>query len=118
MITVLPEVVSHALSADRAEYKLYIPDDLTWFDGHFPGDPILPAVVQVDWAIHFGQRLGFDANRFSGFSRLKFMSIIQPDMQVSLELIASGANLEFAYESVRGPHSKGTINFLPDHEDD
>jgi 3-hydroxymyristoyl/3-hydroxydecanoyl-(acyl carrier protein) dehydratase len=111
MINRLPDIISHSPSSDGAAYQLFIPDSLAWFDGHFPGELILPAVVQVDWAIYFGQRLGFDPDRFAGFSRLKFMSVIQPNMQLRLDLVVAGTNLDFVYESAAGVHSKGTVNF-------
>ncbi len=114
----LPDVIAHTPSGDGAEYMLYIPAGLVWFEGHFPGDPILPAVVQVDWAIHFGQLLGFDPDRFAGFARLKFMAIIKPGTLVRLSLFSSGAAFQFAYESVAGIHSKGTVKFLGERVDD
>ncbi len=115
----LPDIISHKPSGNGAEYLFHVPVSLTWFDGHFPDDPILPAVVQVDWVIHFGQRLGFSPNRFAGFARLKFMAIIQPDMLVRLNLlVSSGAALEFAYESAAGPLSKGTVKFVEKRSDE
>jgi 3-hydroxymyristoyl/3-hydroxydecanoyl-(acyl carrier protein) dehydratase len=108
----LPDVIAHNVSGDSAEYLFDIPAGLTWFDGHFPGDPMLPAVVQVDWAIHFGQRLGFNPDRFAGFARLKFMAVIVPDTLIRLSLVTSGAALRFVYRSATGLHSKGTVKFF------
>jgi 3-hydroxymyristoyl/3-hydroxydecanoyl-(acyl carrier protein) dehydratase len=113
----LPDVIAHNVSGDCAEYLFDIPADLTWFDGHFPDDPILPAVVQVDWAIHFGQRLGFDPDRFAGFARLKFMAVIVPNTLIRLSLVASGPALRFVYKSAAGLHSKGTVKFFADRVD-
>ena len=113
----LPDVIAHNVSGDGAEYLFDIPAGLTWFDGPFPDNPILPAVVQIDWAIHFGQRLGFDSDRFAGFARLKFMAVIVPDTLIRLSLVASGAGLRFVYESAAGLHSKGTVKFFADRAD-
>jgi len=114
----LPDILARKLSGEGVEYLFEIPAELTWFDGHFPGDPILPAVVQVDWAIHFGQQLGFDPDRFSGFARLKFMAVIQPGMLVKSRLAAKGEALQFAYLSAAGPLSKGTVKFFTECADE
>ncbi|MDH3510037.1 MAG: hypothetical protein OER85_04180 [Gammaproteobacteria bacterium] len=114
----LPDVIAHKSCGDGAEYLFHIPASLNWFDGHFPDDPILPAVVQVDWAIRFGRRLGFDPDRFAGLARLKFRAVIQPDMLVRLNLAASGVALQFAYQSAAGLHSKGTVKFLEERADE
>jgi 3-hydroxymyristoyl/3-hydroxydecanoyl-(acyl carrier protein) dehydratase len=90
-------------------FRLVVPPDLRWFDGHFPGDPIVPAVVQVDWAIHFGCELGFDPDRFSGFSRLKFKRVITPNTELRLVLTATTDKLGFLFESADGIHSQGTV---------
>jgi len=113
-----PDVIAQKSSGDSAEYLFDIPAGLTWFDGHFPDDPILPAVVQVDWAIHFAQSLGFDPDRFVGLARLKFKAVIVPGMLVRLSLATSGANLPFVYESAAGLHSKGTVKFLAGRENE
>lgn len=90
---------------------LDMPSDLAWFDGHFPGDPILPAVVQIDWAIHFGAESGLDRHRFAGMSRLKFGAVIAPTTRLRLTLTATDDTLGFRYESPDGLHSKGKIRF-------
>ena len=107
----LPTVVGWRSIEDGNEYMLHIPAELKWFDGHFPDDPILPAVVQVDWVICLGRWLDFDRDRFAGFARLKFMGVIQPDMLIRMTLRASANGLDFVYESVGGVHSKGTVKF-------
>ena len=114
----LPDVIGQKSCGDDAEYLFEIPADLVWFDGHFPDDPILPAVVQVDWAIHFGRRLGFDPDQFVGLAQLKFMAVMVPGMLVKLRLDTSGAALRFVYESAASLHSKGTVKFLAEHDNE
>lgn len=107
----LPTIVACEATADGREYRLEVPAELVWFDGHFPGDPILPAVVQIDWAIHYGRELGFDPDQFSGFSRLKFKQVIQPMTELRLVLTAAEEKLRFTFESADGLYSQGTVLF-------
>jgi acyl-coenzyme A synthetase/AMP-(fatty) acid ligase/3-hydroxymyristoyl/3-hydroxydecanoyl-(acyl carrier protein) dehydratase len=91
----------------RVQLQLQIPADLVWFEGHFPQLPVLPGVVQVDWAAHFGQLhfadLGCDGP-VTSVTGLKFMRVIQPGEQLRLELrwLPGKAQLEFAYRNEEG----------------
>jgi len=93
--------------------SLTVPADLLYFDGHFDGNPILPGVVQLDWAIARG-RLYFSVPPvFRGVSMLKFQQVIQPGATVQLELVWDSAksNLQFRYLSEAGQHASGRIAF-------
>lgn len=93
------------------EYLLYISPDLRWFEDHFPGNPILPGVVQIHWAIQMGSELGFDPGRFVALPRVKFTAMIVPDSVVKLSLSETGTQLRFRYQSNTGSHSMGTVTF-------
>ncbi len=110
----LPEVIGREETDVQRVLFINVPARLAWFDGHFPGDPILPAVVQVDWAIHFGGGQGLARDRFAGFSRLKFRSVIGPDTVLRLTLSRSAGTLQFAFESRTGVHSTGRVRFHVD----
>jgi acyl-CoA synthetase (AMP-forming)/AMP-acid ligase II len=95
----------------RALLELTVPPDLLYFDGHFTVAPVLPGVVQVDWAIHYGRAyLGLDG-AFGGINALKFQQMIRPAQPVRLELIHDGAkgSLNFRYFSDAGMHASGRI---------
>jgi len=80
------EVLAVRPLADAVEIDLHVPPDLFWFRGHFPGVPILPGVVQIDWAIAMACR-HFAADLSAGRAlRVKFRSVIQPDERVTLAL--------------------------------
>ncbi len=111
----LPDVIGRAGQDVERVFFLYVRETLAWFDGHFPNDPILPAVVQIDWAIHFGINCnlddGLDRNHFAGLNRLKFRAVITPDTVLRLTLGMADNRLQFTYESRDGLHSKGKILF-------
>jgi acyl-CoA synthetase (AMP-forming)/AMP-acid ligase II len=95
----------------RTLLELTVPADLLYFDGHFAAAPVLPGVVQVDWAIHYG-RLHFGVvGSFGGISALKFQQMIRPGLPVRLELTwdEGKASLGFRYFSEAGAHASGRI---------
>ena len=65
-------------------------DSFPGFDGHFPGQPVLPAIIQLA-AVRYIAECGLGQPvRPSGYSRTKFRGIIQPDdeIEVTLDLFA------------------------------
>ncbi|RNF30439.1 AMP-binding protein [Massilia aurea] len=95
----------------RVLLELVVPADLLYFDGHFSVAPVLPGVVQVDWAIHYGREQLALAGVFKGINALKFQQMIRPGHPVLLELLHDQAkgSLNFRYFSDAGAHASGRI---------
>ncbi|NGZ84072.1 AMP-binding protein [Duganella aceris] len=95
----------------RVLLEVSAPANLLYFDGHFDVAPILPGVVQVEWAIHYGRQYFSLPPQFKGINALKFQQVIQPDMPVQLELLhdTSKGSLNFRYVSEAGQHASGRI---------
>ena len=99
--------------AGRAVLELSAPNDLFYFDGHFPGRPILAGVVQIDWVIACGRRCFDLPPVFLGIHALKFQRIIAPEKPVTLELLHEPASscLSFKITSPVGTHTSGRVLF-------
>ncbi|HEV2613447.1 MAG TPA: AMP-binding protein [Gammaproteobacteria bacterium] len=99
--------------AQRAVYELTPPTSLLYFEGHFPNTPILPGVVQVHWAIHYGRQCFELPKTFRQISKLKFQKVIQPNTPITLELMHERTKnqLNFVYYSSIGQHASGSIYF-------
>jgi len=91
-------------------------DDLYYFDGHFAGTPILPGVVQVDWAIAIARRHFDLAGKFRSIAALKFQHVIRPGATITLELThePQKQSVQFRYVSAAGQHASGRILFSPE----
>ena len=103
--------------ADRVVFELIVPRNLLYFDGHFPGQPILPGVAQVDWVIAYGRRCFDLPPVFCAIQALKFQHIIPPDTAIKLELVyePSKSTLAFKIGSSAGPHASGRVLFGAAH---
>ncbi|MFC7297338.1 AMP-binding protein [Herminiimonas aquatilis] len=98
----------------RVALEIVVPPDLLYFDGHFTEAPILPGVVQLDWAISKGREYFDLPPRFHAVNALKFQRVIGPDQPVMLELIhdAQKGSLNFRYFSTAGQHASGRVLFV------
>lgn len=106
-----PYVLGVEKTGDSVELKLNVPEDLIYFPGHFPSYPILPGVVQIAWAEHFG-KLFFAIDRpFVTMEVIKFVKVIQPGAELKLMLNwkASPGKLYFNFSSESGTHSSGRM---------
>ena len=108
-----PQVLHHTRGEREVELRIFIPADLLCFDGHFLQAPILPGVIQVDWAVAFARRFFEVPKHFRRLEMLKFQRVIIPRMTVTLLLENLGASqtVAFRYLSDAGQHSCGRIAF-------
>ena len=97
--------------ASSAVVQIDVSADLAVFDGHFPGQPILPGVAQVDWAIGFARQCFALPARFQRLDALKFQQPVRPgtSVELSLQWQADAGVLGFRYSSVLGAHASGRI---------
>ncbi|MDY7563009.1 acyl-CoA synthetase family protein [Pseudomonas sp. 10B1] len=106
-----PELLSQRQLNSEWHLELVVPPDLAYFSGHFPQIPVLPGVVQVDWAISMGQRLLGLPTRFAGMEVLKFQQLVRPGDEISLTLRfdAERSKLYFTYRNADAACSSGRI---------
>jgi 3-hydroxymyristoyl/3-hydroxydecanoyl-(acyl carrier protein) dehydratase len=112
MRPILPELLGVPCHTPRElRLRLRLPAELLYFQGHFPGAAILPAVAQIDWAMHYARTLLDLAGTFTGMDRLKFSRVLVPgdEPELRLELQPEKQRLEFSYSTARGRHSSGQL---------
>ncbi|GAB2496945.1 acyl-CoA synthetase family protein [Pseudoxanthomonas sangjuensis] len=99
--------------ARSAELALELDPRLLAFDGHFPQAPILPGVVQTDWAIRFGREAFALPPRFLRLEALKFQQVARPGqvLRLRLDWNPEGGVLSFRYDSEAGAHAGGRAVF-------
>jgi acyl-CoA synthetase (AMP-forming)/AMP-acid ligase II/3-hydroxymyristoyl/3-hydroxydecanoyl-(acyl carrier protein) dehydratase len=111
-----PEIIAVSRTGeggDAVVLDLRVDPAVEHFSGHFPGLPILPGVVQVDWAIRYARQYLALSGPFSLLENLKFLAIVQPDakLQLALRWHAGTRKLDFSYATSERKFSAGRIVF-------
>ncbi|MDQ3201554.1 MAG: acyl-CoA synthetase family protein [Pseudomonadota bacterium] len=106
-----PEVLQQIEAEGEWNLQIAVPPDLAYFSGHFPQTPVLPGVVQVDWALNLAQRLMALPGKFAGMEVLKFQQLVRPgdEIQLHLRFDASRNKLYFSYRNETATCSSGRI---------
>ncbi|MBT2296695.1 AMP-binding protein [Pseudomonas fluorescens] len=106
-----PQVLEQVETDGQWSLQLVVPPDLAYFSGHFPTAPVLPGVVQVDWALSLGRTLMDLPPRFVGMEVLKFQQLMRPgdEIQLHLRFDRERSKLYFAYRNDTAACSSGRI---------
>ena len=106
-----PYVLGVEKTSDSVELKLNVPEELIYFPGHFSSYPIVPGVVQLAWAEHFGKLFFAIDEPFLHMEVIKFVKVIPPGAELKLMLNwkASLGKLYFNFSSELGAHSSGRM---------
>lgn len=112
-----PEVLEQNESEGQWTLQLAIPPDLAYFSGHFPQTPVLPGVVQVQWALELSQQLFKPTGKFTGMEVLKFQQLVRPDDRIELHLRfdQERKKLYFTYRNDTATCSSGRILLETEH---
>jgi acyl-CoA synthetase (AMP-forming)/AMP-acid ligase II len=110
-----PDGIVLAQSEEGADISLALPPDIIWFEGHFPGQPVLPGIVQVHLAAQWAAYLWNWRPQSANLSRLKFRQILRPRDSVRLLLTRDMTKqcLIFAYRIGDIVASQGVIGGAP-----
>lgn len=108
----VPRVLSHLQDAGVHRLLLEVTPDLCWFQGHFPGKPILAGVVQLHLAAMLAGHLFGLAGHPRDVSRLKFQHLVTPPRVLELSLQnPADHQVHFRYAAEGKVHSQGRMNF-------
>jgi acyl-coenzyme A synthetase/AMP-(fatty) acid ligase/3-hydroxymyristoyl/3-hydroxydecanoyl-(acyl carrier protein) dehydratase len=113
-----PEVLSQVETEGEWSLQLSVPPDLAYFSGHFPKAPVLPGVVQVEWALNLGRQLLNLNGPFAGMEVLKFQQLVRPgdEIQLHLRFDPERSKLYFAYRNDTATCSSGRILLGAEHD--
>ena len=108
--SLLPPLTSEAHTADGWTCTFRVPADLAFFEGHFPGHPILPGVVALGWLLAGAERFLEHPLGATELLNVKFQVVILPGTDVELSVIRkSGGRLQGTLRSAAGVHASALI---------
>jgi len=110
----LPPILAKRSAGNTILLDLSVPAELDVFRGHFPAMPVLPGVVQIDWALRLARAQGLIGGEAEMRDfQVKFRNIIRPLAPLTLTLRFDGAKrrLLFDYHSAGALMSSGYLNF-------
>jgi 3-hydroxymyristoyl/3-hydroxydecanoyl-(acyl carrier protein) dehydratase len=86
-----------------------------WFRGHFPGDPILPGIAQLDLVCDLLSRHLGQPARLAALTRIKFKKIVRPGETLDIEARAGNKENVFTFRISRDGEEVclGTITLAP-----
>ena len=92
----------HVLRTQRTDtgclFYLHIPEDLSYFEGHFPQQPILAGVCQLKWVIDFIQADTGKTVQLTEMHDVKFLRPLFPGQSCILALKSDPATASWQYE--------------------
>ena len=112
----LPAVLEQRDGEKSVCYTLMIADNNPAFAGHFPNHPVVPGLVQIEWADHFCKPLSI-AGQLKNLEAVKFTRLLQPGCTVhlTLELISvdeAATKVKFTYFDENSSFSSGRLVYV------
>lgn len=69
-----------------------VPADAVWFDGHFPGEPLLPGVAQLAMVVEILSQAVKKQVCATEVSRVRFKMAIKPGDPIEVQITPKGNN--------------------------
>lgn len=113
-----PDVLEIRQIADGIVLAMCISKELAYFAGHFEQIPIVPGVVQIQWAVRYAERYLGLRKAFSHMEAVKFKELLLPGQpfELSLRYLQQACKLDFRYHAGASEFSSGRIYFHDAHD--
>jgi acyl-CoA synthetase (AMP-forming)/AMP-acid ligase II/3-hydroxymyristoyl/3-hydroxydecanoyl-(acyl carrier protein) dehydratase len=109
-VTDRPELLNELRGSDFIERTCRVPEDLSCFAGHFPDVPVVPGVLQLDWAMECVRALLSREPRIAEIESLKLIAPLRPGREFKIHTrITSENNVLLEITSTEAIHAKGRV---------
>lgn len=106
-----PPIETRDLDSHHAEFDLRIDGGLDCFRGHFPGEPILPGVVQIGWVVGLAAELFQVPDSVHELKKIKFNRVIRPGdpLHLRIDVADDRSRVRYTYSGDGEPYSSGEL---------
>jgi acyl-coenzyme A synthetase/AMP-(fatty) acid ligase/3-hydroxymyristoyl/3-hydroxydecanoyl-(acyl carrier protein) dehydratase len=108
-----PTLIEEFRGVSFLERACTVPPDLSCFPGHFPDGPVVPGVLELDWAIEMAADILGYSPKVESVKSLKFMYPLRPEDLFRIKVTVSTAGkLDFRLWSKDHEFSRGRVRLL------
>jgi acyl-coenzyme A synthetase/AMP-(fatty) acid ligase/3-hydroxymyristoyl/3-hydroxydecanoyl-(acyl carrier protein) dehydratase len=105
-----PEVLEELRGSDFLERACRVPHDLACLPGHFPDQPIVPGVLQLDWVMELAAQLLERVVEVRELRAIKLLAPLRPGDSFRIHVRATAAGeIAFSVFSEDHEHAKGRV---------
>jgi acyl-CoA synthetase (AMP-forming)/AMP-acid ligase II len=105
-----PEVLEEVHGGGFLERSCRVPVDLSCFSGHFPGSPMVPAALQLDWVMDLVADLLDAAASVEAIDLARFSAPLRPGDRFSIQVRdASADRVEFRLWNGDREYARGRV---------
>ena len=110
-----PETKEALRGEDHVERTCRVPTDLECFVGHFPDQPVVPGVLQLDWALDTAEELLGRAPRVRTIESMKLVTPLRPGDTFRIRVQQAAPDvLRIGVTSDDVPHLKARVRLSTD----
>ncbi len=112
----LSDARADTVDAEVRWLMVRVPADLVYFDGHFPGHPVVAGVVQLnDLVLRAVRETWPDLRGLRRILRLKFRRVVGPEEVLSLHLerVRATSRVTFSHAAGDAQVGSGVLEFEP-----
>lgn len=108
----ITEAVSACFKQCReAQCQYFVGADFPAFEGHFPSRPILPAVVQIQFALDAACRIYHTVYRLKAVSKAKFSRPVPPNSLLTVTISSKAPGTFVAQLALEDGQKCGQVTF-------
>jgi 3-hydroxymyristoyl/3-hydroxydecanoyl-(acyl carrier protein) dehydratase len=105
-----PQVLGELSGSDFVERSCRVPPDMACIPGHFPEAPVVPGVLQLDWAMDLVTQLLGQTPRVTEIESLKLAAPLRPGQRFRLHVrVTAGEKVVFKLWSRHVTHATGRV---------
>jgi 3-hydroxymyristoyl/3-hydroxydecanoyl-(acyl carrier protein) dehydratase len=94
---------THLTPSEKISATVTVPGDSPWFSGHFPGNPVLPAIAQISIVFDLIRQAIKKPIILKTFHRVKFKRMILPDEEMDITAFQIDESpMDFAFQILVG----------------